>query len=44
MSLGVNLLYTAKHSLPGGHSPLCCGSWPLLFYLPVLAKGRGITS
>jgi hypothetical protein len=31
MSLGVNLSYTASHSLPGGGGAL--------FHLPILAKG-----
>jgi hypothetical protein len=41
MSLGVNLLYTANHSLDRVYSPLYCGSRTLLFYLHVLVKGRG---
>jgi hypothetical protein len=44
MSLRVNLSYTDNHSLHEGHSPLCRGSSPPLFYLPVLVKGRGATS
>jgi hypothetical protein len=36
MRLGVNLSYTANHSLHGDYSPLCDGSRALLFYPPIL--------
>jgi hypothetical protein len=44
MSLGVNLSYTANHSLHGITVPSAVATGRHYFTCPVLMKGQGVTS